>query len=92
MNLNDLRGKIDKIDDELIRLFEQRMDVSAEIAGFKKQKNIAVYDPARERLAHSFTPFIHAELSDYEYGAYSVDKAVHIALISDREVVISPGG
>ena len=49
MNLQDLRGKIDKIDDELIRLFEQRMDVSAEIAEYKKVNSIPVYDPARER-------------------------------------------
>ena len=49
MNLQDLREKIDKIDDELIRLFEQRMDVSAEIAGYKKENNMPVYDPARER-------------------------------------------
>ena len=49
MDLQDLRGKIDKIDDELVRLFEQRMDVSAEIAGYKQQNNIPVHDPARER-------------------------------------------
>lgn len=49
MNLQDLREKIDNIDDELIRLFEQRMDISVEIAGYKQQNNIPVYDPARER-------------------------------------------
>jgi len=49
MNLQDLRQQIDKIDDELVRLFEQRMDVSAEIAQYKKKYNIPVYDPARER-------------------------------------------
>lgn len=49
MDLQNLRGQIDKIDDELIRLFEQRMDVSTEIAQYKKQHNIPVYDPERER-------------------------------------------
>jgi monofunctional chorismate mutase len=49
MDLQDLRQQIDKIDDDLIRLFGQRMDVSSEIAQYKKQHNIPVYDPARER-------------------------------------------
>ncbi|MCL2473799.1 MAG: chorismate mutase [Alphaproteobacteria bacterium] len=49
MNLQQLRLKIDEIDAELIRLFQQRMDVSAEIARYKKQHNLPIYDPARER-------------------------------------------
>jgi chorismate mutase/prephenate dehydratase len=49
MDLQDLRQKIDEIDDELVRLFGQRMDVSAEIAQYKRQNNIPVFDPERER-------------------------------------------
>jgi chorismate mutase/prephenate dehydratase len=49
MDLQDLRSQINKIDDELIRLFEQRMDVSVEIARYKRRHNIPIYDPVRER-------------------------------------------
>jgi chorismate mutase/prephenate dehydratase len=49
MDLQDLRLKIDGIDDGLIRLFQERMEISAEIARYKQQNNIPVYDPARER-------------------------------------------
>ena len=49
MDLQDLRSRIDIIDDELIRLFERRMDVSAEIARCKKRHNIPVRDSAREQ-------------------------------------------
>jgi len=49
MDLQELRMRIDKIDDELIRLFERRMDVSAEIAGYKKPRGLPVYDPEREK-------------------------------------------
>ena len=49
MDLQDLRHQIDRIDDELIRLFQERMDVSVEVAHYKKQNNIPVYDSARER-------------------------------------------
>ncbi|MCL2813699.1 MAG: chorismate mutase [Oscillospiraceae bacterium] len=49
MDLQELRKKIDEIDDGLINLFQQRMDISAEIAKYKRQHNMPVYDPARER-------------------------------------------
>ena len=49
MDLQDLRLQIDGIDDDLVRLFQQRMDISAEIARFKQQHSMPVYDPARER-------------------------------------------
>ena len=49
MDLRELRGRIDEIDDGLVDLFQRRMDVSAEIALHKRQNNLPVYDPARER-------------------------------------------
>ncbi len=49
MNIQDYRKKIDTIDDELIRLFEERMDVAAAIAAYKKANAMPVKDPAREK-------------------------------------------
>ena len=49
MELKDLRCEIDKIDDELVKLFTQRMEVSAQIAGYKKEKSLPIFVPARER-------------------------------------------
>ena len=49
MNLQDLRQQIDTIDDDLVRLFQQRMNISADIAHYKQSNNIPVYDPERER-------------------------------------------
>ena len=49
MDLQELREKIDEIDNGLISLFQQRMDIAADIAMYKKQNNMAVYDPVRER-------------------------------------------
>ena len=36
MELKDYRNQIDRIDDEIVRLFQQRMDVAAQIAEYKK--------------------------------------------------------
>jgi len=48
MDLNELRLEIDKIDDELVRLFAQRMEVSARIGEYKKAHSLPILVPARE--------------------------------------------
>ncbi len=48
MNLDELRLEIDKIDNELIKLFSARMDVAAEIAKYKQENGLPVFDPSRE--------------------------------------------
>jgi len=48
-DLNNFRQRMDKIDDEIVRLFEQRMDVSGEIAQFKRINNLPVHNPEREQ-------------------------------------------
>ncbi|MBQ4155690.1 MAG: prephenate dehydratase [Clostridia bacterium] len=49
MNLDELRVEIDKIDDELINLFQKRMDVAVEIGKYKKNNNLPVLNSQRER-------------------------------------------
>ena len=48
MDLKDLRNEIDAIDEELVKLFCQRMDVAACVANFKKANNLPVLDASRE--------------------------------------------
>ena len=47
MELKDLRNQIDDIDDELVRLFVKRMEVSAQVADYKKEHNLPIHVPAR---------------------------------------------
>ena len=49
MDLKELRTEIDAIDDQLVKLFSQRMEISARIAGYKKEKSLPIFVPARER-------------------------------------------
>ena len=49
MELNDIRNQIDQIDDQLVGLFVQRMNLSAQVADYKKQNNLPIYVPSRER-------------------------------------------
>jgi chorismate mutase/prephenate dehydratase len=49
MDLNELRGQIDGIDDELVQLFCRRMEVAEQIAEYKRQNDLPILAPARER-------------------------------------------
>ena len=49
MELKDYREQLDQVDGELLKLFAQRMELSAQIADFKKDKGLPVLDVQRER-------------------------------------------
>ena len=49
MNIEDYRRKIDTLDDEMLKLFLERMDISGKIAEYKKENNIAIINRSRER-------------------------------------------
>ena len=48
MNLDNVRIEIDSIDDELIRLFEKRMQLVAEVAEVKIKEGLPIFHPERE--------------------------------------------
>ena len=48
MNLEELRQKINQIDDELIKLLEKRMDLVSKVASYKLETGKAVFDSKRE--------------------------------------------
>jgi len=49
MDLTYYRNEIDKIDDQLVQLFTQRMEIAAKIADYKKENNLPILMPSRER-------------------------------------------
>lgn len=48
-NLDEMREQIDKIDVEILEAFQKRMNLSAEIAKYKKDNNLPVLDEKREK-------------------------------------------
>ncbi|WP_166627140.1 chorismate mutase [Jeotgalicoccus sp. S0W5] len=44
----ELRNEIDRIDRQLMKLFEERMNITREIADYKRANDIPVLDQARE--------------------------------------------
>lgn len=48
MDLNELRGQIDSIDEQIVRLYEERMDVCRQVAEYKIETGKKIYDRVRE--------------------------------------------
>lgn len=46
---DELRGRIDAVDDELLRCFAERMDIAGDIARYKAEHGLPVLDERRER-------------------------------------------
>ncbi len=73
MDLTELRQQIDGIDQELVRLFAQRMEVAAQIGDYKKEHGLPIFVPAREReKLKSVAELAPAELKNDTMALYSI--------------------
>jgi len=49
LDINEIRKRIDLLDDVLLRIFNERARLALEIGYLKKGMNMPVFDPAREK-------------------------------------------
>ena len=71
MDINELRLEIDSIDKQLTELFEKRMNTAAQIAAFKKENGVPVFDRERERsVVNKVTEMTSPELQIYTRTLY----------------------
>ncbi|MDX9691815.1 MAG: chorismate mutase [Acholeplasmataceae bacterium] len=48
MNLEELRSQIEEVDQEMMKLFIKRMNISKQIGLYKKEHHLAIFDAKRE--------------------------------------------
>ncbi|MBP3580286.1 MAG: chorismate mutase [Clostridia bacterium] len=66
LDLEKIRLEINETDNELVRLFLRRMELSGCVAEYKRQNNKPVFDPARERaIVNRITKDMDAEMASY---------------------------
>ena len=66
MDLQKSRSEISQIDEQIVSLFQKRMAISKEIAQYKKENRLPIYDPERERaILNRVTALAGEELADY---------------------------
>lgn len=73
MNLDEIRTEIDAVDNELTKLFAKRMELAAEVAEYKRENAMNVYDPARERKKLAdISAKLPDDLKEYGFSLYSL--------------------
>lgn len=73
MELENLRNEIDQIDRELVKLFVQRMQISEQVADIKKNQNLPIYVPARERdILQKVADLAGPNMANYTRVLYSM--------------------
>ena len=91
MDLTEIRKDIDKIDDELVRLFCARMNLSAQVADYKKANNMPILVPARERaILQNVAEKAGPEMANYTRVLYSMLFELSRSYQSKRNSEISP--
>ena len=66
MDLQKSRSDISQIDEQIVSLFQKRMAISKEVAKYKKENRLPIYDPERERaILNRVTALAGDELADY---------------------------
>ena len=66
MDLQTCRSEISQLDEQIVALFQKRMALSKEIALFKKENRLPIYDSERERaVLNRVTALAGEELADY---------------------------
>ncbi len=71
MNLKELRDKIDNIDDQLLKLIQERFEIVDEVRKYKEANNINIKDKNREKQ-------IISRISDNYRGILSKDEVTDI--------------
>ncbi len=72
MDRTELRKEIDRIDDQMVKLFSERMGIAEQIAEFKKANNLPVLDSQREReKLHSILAQTQEEYKEYISTLYT---------------------
>ena len=73
MELSEYRNKLDSIDEEILRLFSERMNIAAEIASWKQENSLPVLDVRREKeKLQRIEEMSEPELSDYTFTLFSM--------------------
>ena len=65
MDLEECRREIDVLDRDLTKILERRMQVVAEVAAYKKEHHMEIYDPRRQVLDKIANLTVQKELSPY---------------------------
>ncbi|MBQ5390449.1 MAG: chorismate mutase [Clostridia bacterium] len=72
MDMKEIREKIDSLDDQIKAAFEERMALCADMAAYKKENDLPIFYPAREReIIARLTKDMDAGMATYTKVLYN---------------------
>lgn len=72
MEIKDLRKQIDNVDEQMVKLFVERMQIAGKVAEYKKENDLSIYDAERERqLLNKVSDLAGKEYESYTRNLYS---------------------
>ena len=71
MELSDIRKRIDSVDDQLLKLFLERMDLSDEVAAYKNEHHLPILNKERERAILAKVTENAGDRERYAYHLFS---------------------
>ena len=71
MDLKEIRGKIDTIDQQLLQLFLERMATADEVAAYKNERHLPIMNKTREREILARVTEESGEWERYAYHLFS---------------------
>jgi chorismate mutase/prephenate dehydratase len=71
MELDEIRGRIDSVDEEILRLFLTRMDLAEEVAAYKNQHRLPILNKERERAVLAKVTAAAGDKERYAYHLFS---------------------
>ena len=71
MELSEIRSKIDSIDDQLLRLFLERMALAEDVAAYKNEHHLPILNKQREREVLAHVTELAGDKERYAYHLFS---------------------
>ncbi len=85
MDIKEIRDKIDKIDDEILSLFIERMEISKDVVKYKMENGLPILNKERERAILKDVQKKAGEYEEYAYQLFS--KLIELSKASQREIM-----
>ncbi len=71
MDIKELRSSIDTVDEQILKLFIERMELSEQVAEYKKENSLPIVNRQREREVLSDMSGKAGQYGDYAYQLFS---------------------
>jgi len=88
MDLSEIRVRIDAVDDQLLKLFLERMSLAEEVAAYKQANNLPILNKERERAVLAKVTEAAGDKERYAYHLYST--LFELARSRQAELIAAP--